>query len=125
VNICANELGIKTSTDEFMAKLPGVTEVIIPHKPGEALMIQEVTLDPGATIPLHYHLERREMYFWLFGKGVLIMGGQEYEFSEAGLKKAFIPGRVVHGLRNDSAEPLRLKVMYNALTGVYGDIYLD
>ncbi len=117
---------IRSATDQFMGNLPGVTRETIPCETGEALMIQEITLDPGASIPLHYHLNRRETYWPLSGRGVLIMNGQEYELSQAGLSRVFIRREVVHGLRNDSSEPFKFKVMYNALGGtVSGDTYLD
>lgn len=124
------QVEIRSATDEFMANLPGVTRVTIRCQPGETLMIQEITLAPGAMIPLHYHMKRREMYFWESGEGVLIKDGQEYSFCEAGIKQAFIRRQVVHGLRNDSSEPFKFKVMYNALCEdctqcVFGDTYLD
>lgn len=86
----AGELTIKTPIDEMMGKLPGVTRVTIPCKSGETLVIQEITLDPGALIPRHYHLERSERYWWVSGKGVLIMSDQEHEFFETGARSAFI-----------------------------------
>lgn len=130
--MCADSdsLQIKTPADEYMGNLPGVTRKPIPCKAGETLMIQRITLDPGATIPLHYHLKRQETYFGTLGEGVVIVNGQEHKFGVGGLQRVSIPRQTVHGLRNDSDMPFVFVAVYNVLCEdgtkcVCGDTYLD
>ncbi len=124
-------LGIKTPIDEMMGNLPGVTRVAVRSGfDGGSFVIQDITLAPGAMIPFHCHMKRREGYWWLSGEGVLVMSGQEHKFSEKGFQRAFIRRKVVHGLRNDSQEPFKFRAIYNPLcedgtTCVFGDTYLD
>lgn len=65
-------------------------------------------LAPGVSIGVHPHEDDEEYYYVLSGRGMMWLGGREVEVGPGDLTAVFPGG--AHGLRNHTAEPLRIIV---------------
>jgi len=71
--------------------------------------IHDDVLAPGVSVGVHQHEGDEEYYYFLSGRGVMILDGKRYEVS-AGDITAVYPGGS-HGLENNAAENLRFLVI--------------
>jgi len=83
-----------------------VEECEVPR--GSLRFIHDDVLPPGASVGEHKHTDDVEYYVVLAGRGVMVLEGEEHRV-ETGDVTAVFPGGS-HGLRNDSAQPLRVLV---------------
>ena len=92
-------------------RFPGVVSrpLINGDTPSAAVTMLELTLEPGAYLPPHFH--NAEEAFYIFeGKGIGIVGKEEHPV-EAGTAILASTG-VAHGFRNNSDKPMKMTCFY-------------
>lgn len=73
---------------------------------GKSRLCAKFTIDPGASIGLHEHVEEEEIYYIIRGSGVVIDSGVRYEISVG--DAILTGGGASHSIENTGSEPLEL-----------------
>ncbi len=68
--------------------------------------LAEEILPPGKTVPPHYHEVLEEIYYILYGSGVMTVGDESQEVGSG--DAIFIPKNHVHSLTNTGDEDMKL-----------------
>ncbi len=67
--------------------------------------VYDTSLEPGRSIPPHYHPDFEEIYYVLSGYGIMTVGDEQKEISRGDV--VYIPAISVHALVNTGRVPLR------------------
>ena len=71
--------------------------------------IHDDVLKPGVSVGSHRHERDEEYYYFLSGKGIMILDGERHAVEEGDLTAVFPGGS--HGLMNTSGEDMRIIVI--------------
>ncbi|MDD5474376.1 MAG: cupin domain-containing protein [Candidatus Methanoperedens sp.] len=67
--------------------------------------VYDTSLEPGQSIPSHYHPAFEEVYYILSGYGIMTIGEEQKEISRGDV--VYIPSPAPHSLLNTGSVPLR------------------
>ncbi len=82
--------------------------------------VYDTSLEPGKSIPSHYHPDFEEIYYVLSGYGIMTIGDEQKEISRGDV--VFIPSVSPHALMNTGNVPLRFITVSVNLSSNKGDM---
>lgn len=97
-----------------------VFEVSGPATGLTAVSLALAEVDPGKTLPAHYHRRTSEVYHVLSGAGTMVLNGQPHP-ARAG-DTISLPPLTVHSFINPGPEPVRLVVATSPAYDLADDI---
>jgi quercetin dioxygenase-like cupin family protein len=92
-------------------RFPGVSFQVLMGADTDSPQVQMAVLmlEPGATLPLHTHVDS-EAFYILEGSGFLTVDGVDYSFQHQSAMLA-TPG-IVHGFTNNGTDQLKILCMH-------------
>ncbi len=102
---------VRAKDVQAASRVPGVhgRALIGGDTPSAAVTMSELTLDPGAELPLHRH-NAEEAFYVLEGKGLALVGDEEHPV-EPGTAILASTG-TAHGFRNNTGEPFKIACFF-------------
>ncbi len=82
--------------------------------------VYDTSLEPGKSIPPHYHPDFEEIYYVLSGYGIMTIGDDQKEISRGDV--VYIPAVSAHALVNTGNVALRFITVTVSLSSNGGDV---
>ncbi|MCS7285592.1 MAG: cupin domain-containing protein [Anaerolineae bacterium] len=86
------------------------TKIMVSSRANPAMSLHLVKIEPGSAIAPHIHPDSTETFTVISGRGLCVVGGQEFNFGPGDC--AVAPAGVEHGLRNTGDDPIILLAIF-------------